>query len=631
MSVKNLSVKNLVSRYENPTAYKQKPYSKNFQAKGSVSTLASLIDKKISSSHLIKPPPTPGMFDAIISSEVTDKYVKLVAPIDKEVVYYILGPVTDYDRAFIKKILDNGKKIHVFIQGGIETTRDKIWSTTLLGAVPANAGMDFESFYNFFENEHNENMKVYVQFTNMAKGVATDGLLGKLWVGEEMKQFLKDLEMIEGGTMFAKIWETYFKSAGAAAAWQHDPIEVINSLFQLSENEYTSIVDKGRYVTYDRNQNKNGLISPGPPPTIETRETGDKRVFAKLLDHDLGHEDYMKAQELRFKQFIRLLRQSFGLEEQVMPSPIIVPENKLQPLFSNIKGGGEVSALNNTDLYHNKFVDDMIAAYKQKYLPFISIEILDPDNNFAAKLIDHISGGTAHVFVHSQFYPVNVRSFAGIPDPDKKIKMINMMNVPMELLTDEIMANVNTTVDEAFYSRKIEVLGKPNYIKTYADVMKIKGSGFPPPQEALMLLCGKTFGENKNKYIDCAAAEINFMKILLNHNRVYLGQPLYGYKDTDFTFTSRGLLHPVSLFNCEKFTEKGKSDVFVNDVFEKVSGTAFEHTDKGLVENYRTECLDSWTKSKAVPEATVKIGGRKSKKARSRRSKRKTRKSRSRR
>ena len=569
-------------------------------------------------SDLIKEPPLPGMFTETIESEVTKNYDNLVAPTEKEVVYYILGPVTEYDRAFIKKILDSGKKIHVFIQGGIETTKDKVWSTTLLGAVPANAGMDFESFYDFFENGYHDNMKVYVQFTNMAKGVPTDAVLGRLWIGDEMKAFIKDLESNKNGTMFAKIWETYYKSAGAAAAWQHDPIEVINSLFQLSENEYSGIVDKGRYVTYSK-ENKNGLISQGPP----TRT--DNRVFAKLLDHDLNTEDYMKAQELRFKQFIRLLRKSFGLGQQVMPSPIIVPENKLQPLFSNIKGG-EVSALNNTDVEHNTLVDEMIVKYNQKYLPFISIEILDPDNNFAAKLIDHISGNTAHVFVHSQFYPVNVRSFAGIPDPDKKIKMINMMNVPVELMTPQI----KTTAGSGDYSKQIMVLfDGEQYPKQYADIMKMKG--FPPPQEVLMLLCGKSFGENQNQYIDCAAAEINFMKILLEHDRVYLGQPLYGYKNTDFTFTSRGLLHPVSLFNCKEFRTPRSSNDFVEEVFQKVSGTAFEFTSRGLLENYRTECLRSWVSPESA--ATNMGGGRKSKNKRSRtkRKNRKSRKSRSRR
>jgi hypothetical protein len=577
-------------------------------------------------SNLIKEPPLPGEFNETIETEVTKKYNDLVASTNKEVVYYILGPVTDYDRAFIKKILDNDKTIHVFIQGGIELTKGKIWSTTLLGAVPANAGMDFESFYDFFETGHREKMKVYVQFTNMAKGIPSNEL-GRLWIGTEMKQFITDLEKNNGGTMFAKIWETYYRSAGAAAAWQHDPIEVINSLFQLSGNEYEKIVDKGRYVTYDRTDNKNGLITQGPP----TRQDGDKRIFAKLLDHDLEDEDYKKAQELRFKQFVRLLRQSFGMNAQIMPRSILAntSQNKFEEGNSELTPlsymGGKLSVLDNSDAVHDVFVTKMIAAYSQKYLPFISIEILDPDNNFAAKLIDHISGNRAHVFVHSQFYPVNVRSFAGIPDApkDMQTKMINMMNVPKELITTDITdklgfippktSDVNITV---YYDGE-------NHVKQYGNIMNF--AGFPPPPKVLELLCGKTFGENHNKYVNCSDAEINFMRKLLQHDRVYLGQPLYGYKNTDFTFTSRGLLHPVSLFICNNFTGLGSSKDFVENVFQKVSGTAFEFTDRGLLENYRTECLKSWI-SAFKP---ITGGGRKSKKRRTTR--RKTRKSKSRR
>ena len=166
---------------------------------------------------------------------------------------------------------------------------------------------------------------------------------------------------------------------------------------------------------------------------------------------------------------------------------------------------------------------------------------------------------------------------------------------------------------------------------------------FSVSPKVLELLCGKTFGENKNSYINCAEAEIKFMKILLGNNgklndRVYLGQPLYGYNDTDFTFTSRGLLHPVSLFDCVKFRKTGSSIDFVEDVLQNVSGTAFEYIGSDLLENYRTKCLQSWLSPQelAVQNATAPTigGGRKSKKKRSRRTKRKnrkTRKSRSRR
>jgi hypothetical protein len=168
----------------------------------------------------------------------------------REYVYYILGPITQFDRALIKKLLGAEIKVHAFIQGGIENfPKPEPWGSSLLGLVPANAGMDLENFYGFFEEDDHPNLYVYVQFTNMAKPLPPpDNILHKLWKESnlDMKQFLDELETDDRGHEFAKLWAFYNRTS-AGGPWQHDPIEVINSLGALvgegiNENYYQKMV-----------------------------------------------------------------------------------------------------------------------------------------------------------------------------------------------------------------------------------------------------------------------------------------------------------------------------------------------------------------------------------------------------
>ena len=85
------------------------------------------------------------------------------------------------------------------------------------------------------------------------------------------------------------------------------------------------------------------------------------------------------------------------------------------------------------------------------------------------------------------------------------------------------------------------------------------------------------------------------MKKLLASENVFIGQVLYGYKPTDYTFTSRGLTHPVSIFMADKFERKMSRVAFVQDALLNVSNTAFRQRKSGeLYGNYRTYCLYSW-------------------------------------
>jgi hypothetical protein len=244
-------------------------------------------------------------------------------------------------------------------------------------------------------------------------------------------------------------------------------------------------------------------------------------------------------------------------------------------------------------------------------------------------LIKYIGGASTQIYIHSQFYPVNVRTFC--EKIKQENKMINMMNLPQDVydsLSPEMKTSLGTHSEGI--SKKQVIFDDAVFPKNYyADITKFS-CNFPTK---VKLMYSKTFNENKNKYVYCAEAEINFMKDLLLYDKVFLGQTLYGCKDTDFTFTARGLLHPVSMFNLNEFTNKDKNrSVFVQNVFSKVSGTAFELTERGLIENYRTENLKLWAKlpsNKSTNANQSKLGGGRTKKRRTKR--RKTRKSKSRR
>ena len=94
------------------------------------------------------------------------------------------------------------------------------------------------------------------------------------------------------------------------------------------------------------------------------------------------------------------------------------------------------------------------------------------------------------------------------------------------------------------------------------------------PDNYKLAMYSKFTKENKLFPMDCKLAEINFMKILLGYDRVFEGQPLYGYRDSDFTFSARGLVHPCTQFNKTDFTNKSfdRKD-FVNKTFLSLSNT----------------------------------------------------------
>jgi hypothetical protein len=561
-------------------------------------------------------------------ANVENAFQEIIKNIDgREYVYYILGPITQFDRELIKKLLDKGITVHAFIQGGIENfpKPPPEWATSLLGLVPANAGMDFENFYGFFEEDAHPNLHVYVQFTNMAKPLSPPGelILHKLWKesNPNMKKFLDDLEENERGHLFAKLWAFYNRTS-AGGPWQHDPIEVINSLGALvgeglKNGYYKNMVMSGRCVRYDKMHPDGVVFQNETVASIETnlnaykpyvhseaydmselavpyttsinadrqkRQKGvlsaintgsrlpveegqfnnanykggangiDKNtIIARLLDHippNKTKEEFDECQKYRFNQFNKLLRKSFGLQSL--------------PLDSD-----------------DFFVEKMIKRFKSKFYAGVSIEILDPDNLFAAQLVKEISDKCI-VFVHHQFYPNDVEiKCKDTPLPS----VVSLMEIPEKTIV-ELLGNKDEGIPaklniEGIKPAELKLIGVENPQKYYALFPLLElgleyepGTKFQPK----MLMYSQYYGEHKQPHMDYSVAELNFMKYLFPKLLVMDGQPLYGYKDTDYTFTATNLAFPVTQMNINYFFEKGLKKIeFVNKVVRELANTTAMH------------------------------------------------------
>jgi len=539
--------------------------------------------------------------------------------IEKHILYYILGPITYFDRELIKGLLSQGKKVKVFIQGGIEYPKPPppnapvpvplpYWETSLAGIVPANAGMDYENFYGFFEKDYHENLSVYVQFTNMAKpGKSTNTTIKDLWLTDMDKNFIGKFKDSKRGGMFGKFWQ-YYHDITAGLPWQHDPIEVINSLFLL-DDEKQGIIKKGRTCIYSI-EKPDGELTEVQQEQPGNRDDNDKKIIAHLLDHKEENEDtYDKKQRKRFDIFKRLFMKSMKEPSRVVRGPRLDPSRLAR--FGQIEN--EIDAL----------INRVMEYIQTTYQCIVSIEILDPDNSFAAELIKYISSNKADVYVHSQFYPkdITLKCKNVSEDPLMVVpSMVGFMDIPKKLLDDIKPLLKEDTSTETFKTIETKmipytIISKDSNTEDKVSTTEDKVSTttelffplapfiFIPPNKAKfnkdkekLLMYGKTFGENKHPYMDCKLAELNFMKTLLGYERVFEGQPLYGYRDSDFTFSARGLVHPCTQFNKTDFINNVLDrKKFVNETFLSLSNTT------GI---QRISILNAWEKNPVI------LGGR---------------------
>ena len=534
----------------------------------------------------------------------------------REYVYYILGPITQFDRDLIKMLLDEGIKVHAFIQGGIEkfpAPPPPPWASSLLGLVPANAGMDFENFYGFFAEDDHANLKVYVQFTNMAKPLPANVMLQELWKEDNpvMRQFLIDLEKDDRGHLFAKLWAFYFRTS-SGGPWQHDPIEAINSLGALvgdgiKDDYYHKMVMSGRHVKYNT-QNLDGLISEQGVFKGGAASQDSREIIANLLDHippEKTKEQYEEYQRYRFNQFIRLLRRSFEMDP---PTPT----------------------------EDDDYVDQMIGKFQQKFLAGISIEILDPDNLFAAEIVKLISG-EPEIFCHHQFYPDNVTINCRVDN--KTPKILSLMEIPKTII-DKLIEGPENKLSDVRKNKKPDGT-EANPVLSY-DLLNgggtaeyynlggFLGAGLMEPAipnkniperkfEPKYLMYSQFYGEHLMNNVDCADAELNFM-VKVMERPVMHGQMLYGNTDNCLTFSATNLLHPATQMHPDYFLNKEmKKEDFVNTVIREIANTTALSSVRVYIRTTWSQFRGGYIKPRKIKKhKSIKIKKHKSRKNKSR-------------
>jgi hypothetical protein len=96
------------------------------------------------------------------------------------------------------------------------------------------------------------------------------------------------------------------------------------------------------------------------------------------------------------------------------------------------------------------------------------------------------------------------------------------------------------------------------------------------------------YGEHKQPHMDYSVAELNFMKYLFPKLLVMDGQSLYGYKDTDRTFSAKNLTWPVNQMHKDHFFNKGlPRTIFVDTVVREIANTTAMHeTRQAIVEGW---------------------------------------------
>jgi hypothetical protein len=233
----------------------------------------------------------------------------------------------------------------------------------------------------------------------------------------------------------------------------------------------------------------------------------------------------------------------------------------------------------------------MIKRFKSKFYAGVSIEILDPDNLFAAQLVEEISDKCI-VFVHHQFYPNNVEiKCKDISSPS----VVSLMEIPEKTIV-ELLGNKDEGIPaklniEGIKPAELKLIGVENPQKYYALFPLLElgleyepGTKFQPK----MLMYSQYYGEHKQPHMDYSVAELNFMKYLFPKLLVMDGQSLYGYKDTDRTFSARNLTWPVNQMHKDHFFNKGlPRTIFVDTVVREIANTTATHDRrKAIVEGW---------------------------------------------
>lgn len=172
--------------------------------------------------------------------------------------HFVLGPIMRSDRIMIEALRHNHEKVIVVAQGGLNPSRNEPWSTTLLAAFPANAGMnlgyDFanangDSEYGWYDAFNTNNIledqkngiHYIIQLTNSAKPrgrVATDPLTP---IEIQWLNFVDSLNTPASASIRDLIHA--YKYISGNLPWMHDPLLVLAVMNLCFPNKFFPYVD----------------------------------------------------------------------------------------------------------------------------------------------------------------------------------------------------------------------------------------------------------------------------------------------------------------------------------------------------------------------------------------------------
>lgn len=161
----------------------------------------------------------------------------------KVALHFILGPVMDEDIKQFEALRKTHDKVIVILQGGLDQNKNNPYSTTLMGILPANAGMNpgkpFSDKEGWYDQLSPPNVKKYkekniffiLQLTNSAKPSGATSPIYRAWIDfVDHPQFPK-------GAMQNYL---YSYKAISGAPWMHDPIEVLACIDKLKPSRFFS-------------------------------------------------------------------------------------------------------------------------------------------------------------------------------------------------------------------------------------------------------------------------------------------------------------------------------------------------------------------------------------------------------
>uniref|UniRef100_A0A6C0ETK7 Uncharacterized protein n=1 Tax=viral metagenome TaxID=1070528 RepID=A0A6C0ETK7_9ZZZZ len=488
------------------------------------------------------------------------------------ILYYIIGPVTETDISLIEHYQDDAKytDIVVVLQGGLDTTPNMPWSSSLMGCIPANAGMNpgkkffpdggrgWYDLLNDTKFKELDKVNIICQTTNSAKPGEGDDPR-KTW-----KDIYKDDS--DGKNYFDKfpaiknLIKMYDEFTGAP--WQHDPIAVIHSIILLFPNFFSdktikTFFDNAEQQEINFTKSVDGIISINHEFNIENPNT-----FLNTTKQKIYVVPYKETTDMK-NNFQKRKERLFELLNYLVPS-VNTGEN---------------------DFEKNKFEKNKFE--KNDFVKIIcSLEIYDPDNLLALKCIESLAKRLnipLDIIVHYQVYPTNIK-FA------KDVSIIYNYNEPESFDKNFIINNIRN-IDNYNEIQNSIMNGFNGNIFTFKP--SIGKSYFPG-----MLM----YSQSRNEYKESNTyekAELEFVKSLVTMTpsnpkiTVSIGS-IYGGKH-GYTITAKNLLHPISMIS-KKQLSTIKTDMKV--IIKNCLNTTIK-------EKKRVENVKSWYKNKDIDKLEI--------------------------